>query len=69
MAIPLLETCDIAERDLTADALLTQRKLAAYIVARGAHYPFTVKDNQKTLAEDIRTYFEQRGEPDYAEPI
>jgi predicted transposase YbfD/YdcC len=69
MAIPLLDTCDIVGRDLTADALLTQRKLADYIVSHRAHYHLTVKDNQKTLAEDIRTYFAQPAEPDYAEPV
>ncbi len=69
MAILLLETCDMAGRDLTADALLTQRALADYLVSRHAHYHFTVKDNQKTLAADIRTHFARRGEPDDAEPI
>lgn len=68
MAIPLLEACTIAGRDITADALLTQHALADYLIARGAHYHFTVKDNQQTLARDIRRLFEQRGEPDYAEP-
>ena len=31
MAIPLLANCDIAGKDITADALLTQRALATYI--------------------------------------
>lgn len=69
MAIPLLEPCALAGRDVTADALLTQRALAAWLVARGAHYHFTVKDNQKTLAEDLRTQFQARGAPDYIEPV
>lgn len=68
MAIPLLAGCAIAGRDITGDAMLTQRSLARYIISRGAHYHFTVKDNQKTLAQDIRRYFAQRGEADYAEP-
>lgn len=67
MAIPLLEGCALAGRDVTADALLTQRKLATYLVARGAHYHFTVKANQPHLAEALATYFAQRGQPDYAE--
>ena len=67
MARPLLEGCAIAGRDLTADALLTQRKLAAYIVARGAHYHFTVKANQKHLAEALAEYFAHRATPDYSE--
>lgn len=69
MAVPLLETCAIAGRDITADALLTQRHLARYVVARGAHYHFTVKDNQKALAADLRTHFAQRRAPDYTEPV
>ena len=36
--IPLLETLpDIEGRTITADALLTQRALATYLVDRGAH--------------------------------
>ncbi|MDZ7752882.1 MAG: hypothetical protein U5S82_14785 [Gammaproteobacteria bacterium] len=68
MAIPLLAQCEIAGRDITADALLTQRALAAYIVERQAHYHFTVKGNQPTLANDIALHFERPGAPDFAEP-
>jgi hypothetical protein len=32
MAIPLLETCEIAGKDIPADALLTQRAIAKYVV-------------------------------------
>ena len=46
MAIPLLETCDIAGRDITGDALLTQHAIATYVVEQKAHYHFTVKGNQ-----------------------
>ncbi len=39
MAIPLLEGLDLKDKDITADALLTQRKLAEYLVLkRHAHY-------------------------------
>jgi len=38
MAIPVLAPIDIAGKTVTADALLTQRKLATYLVARDAHY-------------------------------
>ena len=34
MAIPLLDGCDIAGKDITGDALLTQRTLARYIVEK-----------------------------------
>ncbi len=53
--LPLLETLpDIAGRTVTADALLTQRTLASYLLGRGAHYLFAVKGNHKTLLSDIR---------------
>jgi predicted transposase YbfD/YdcC len=64
-AIPLLDAIDIKEKDITADALLTQRTIADYIVGRTAHYHFTVKGNQPTLLEDIKTFFKDRGEPDF----
>ena len=70
MFIPLLEGMDIAGKTITADALLTQRKLARYLVEqRAAHYLFTVKDNQPILLADIRLLFEDRGEPDFREPF
>ena len=67
MAIPLLERCDIAGKDVTGDALLTQRTLATTIVERQAHYHFTVKGNQATLHRDIALLFEQRGPADFVE--
>jgi predicted transposase YbfD/YdcC len=69
MDIPVLEPLEITGKTLTADTLLTQRKLASYVVERGAHYLFTVKDNQPTLAADIRLHFAERGEPDFREPL
>jgi predicted transposase YbfD/YdcC len=65
MAIPLLNGCDIAGRVVTADALLTQRPLASYLVGRQAHYSFTAKGNQPTLQSDIALFFEKRGDPDF----
>lgn len=66
MAIPLLEAIDIQGKDITADALLTQRKLADYLVEqRNAHYHFTVKGNQPRLLQDIALYFQDRQEPDF----
>jgi predicted transposase YbfD/YdcC len=65
MAIPLLEAMDIAGKTITGDALLTQRRLADYLVAgRQAHYHFTVKGNQPSLRADLMLYFEGRNEPD-----
>jgi predicted transposase YbfD/YdcC len=68
MAIPLLDAIDIEGKDISADALLTQRHLAAYVVEqRQAHYHFTVKGNQPTLLQDIALFFQERTEPDYVE--
>lgn len=65
-AIPLLEAIDLEGKDVTADALLTQRKLAEYLVTeRHAHYHFTVKGNQPTLYQDLVRYFEARQAPDF----
>jgi predicted transposase YbfD/YdcC len=67
-AIPLLEAIDIQGREITADALLTQRALARYLVEeRQAHYHFTVKKNQFGLLEDITFFFQDRQEPDFVE--
>ena len=53
---------------MTADALLTQRKIADYLVIRRqAHYHFTVKGNQRRLPDDITLLFQDRGQPDYTE--
>ena len=67
-AIPLLSAIDIAGKEITADALLTQRSFAAYLVEqRNAHYHFTVKNNQPGLFQDIALFFKDRHEPDYIE--
>jgi predicted transposase YbfD/YdcC len=58
-AIPLLESLDIQGKTITADALLTQRELADYIVKkRNAHYHFTAKGNQKKLLKEVSSFFE-----------
>ena len=68
--IPLLETLpDIEGRTITADALLTQRALATYLLDRGADYLFTVKGNQPTLLDDIRLTLDEciaQRAPDFA---
>jgi len=58
-AKPLLDTIVIEGKNITADALLTQRDFAHYVVEeRKAHYFLTVKGNQPTLKEDIEFYFD-----------
>ena len=68
--MPLLQTLpDIAGQTLTVDALLTQRKLARYLLEREAHYVFTAKGNQKLLLEDIALWFDTAAPrpPDFEE--
>jgi predicted transposase YbfD/YdcC len=66
MAIPLLDGLDLHDKDITADALLTQRKLADYLVKkRHAHYHFTVKANHATLLDDIAFWFRDRQDPHF----
>ena len=69
MAIPLLDNVsDLANKDITADALLTQRKIATYVVEeRQAHYHFSIKGNQPTLLSDVALYFADRKAPDFVE--
>ncbi len=68
MAIPLLEAIDIEGKDVTADALLTQRKLAEYLVQkRHAHYHFTVKGNQPGVLQDVALFFQDRQQPDFVQ--
>ena len=55
-------------RTISADALLTQRALADYLVReRQAHYHFTVKGNQPGVLQDLELFFQQRGQPDFVE--
>ncbi|RPJ11851.1 MAG: ISAs1 family transposase [Deltaproteobacteria bacterium] len=68
MAIPLLDTIDIEGKDVTTDALLTQRKIAEYLVTeRRAHYHFTVKGNQRGVLEDVALWFQDRKQPDFVQ--
>ena len=50
----LLDTLDITAAVITADALHCQRGTAEYIVDRGGHYIFTVKDNQRKLRTQLK---------------
>jgi predicted transposase YbfD/YdcC len=67
MAIPLLKTCVIEGKDITGDALLTQRAIATHVIQQRAHYHFTVKGNQPELERDIALLFESCGAPDFVE--
>ena len=68
MAIPLLETIPLEGKDVTADALLTQRKIAEYLVTkRHAHYHFSVKGNQPGILQDVALFFQDRQQPDFVQ--
>jgi predicted transposase YbfD/YdcC len=69
-AIPLLEAIEIEGKDVTVDALLTQRSFADYLVReRKAHYHFTVKGNQPGILQDLELYFRDRGTPHCVETM
>jgi len=66
---PLLDAIEIQGKTITADALLTQRDFARYLVEdRKADYHFTVKGNQPTLLDDVVCHFKNRKKPDFVEP-
>lgn len=53
----MLAPLPIAGRVVTADALHTQQETARFLVEqKDAHYLFTVKDNQKTLASNLKAF-------------
>ena len=58
-AIPeLLDLLDIEGATITIDAMGTQTEIINKIKDKKAHYVLKVKDNQKELKEDIKTYFD-----------
>ncbi len=58
-AIPLLlERLELKGALVTIDAMGCQTKIAATILDRGADYLLAVKDNQPTLHDDIKRYFD-----------
>jgi predicted transposase YbfD/YdcC len=70
MTIPLLQgsSLDLTDKDITGDALLTQRSIAQYVRSRLAHYHFTVKGNQPKLRADLELHFQSRSAtPDFEE--
>ena len=67
MFAAVLDAIEIAGKTITADALLTQRKCANYLVERQAHYHFTVKGNQPQLQEAIALLFQGRAAPDHVD--
>ena len=68
-AIPcLLQRLQLTGALVTIDAMGTQTKIAEAILARGADYLLALKDNQKSLADEVALYFdnpEQRATAPY----
>lgn len=60
-ATDLLAQLPLAGRVVTADALLTQRRVSAQIVAQGGDYLLPVKDNQPRLRADLADAFSPVG--------
>ena len=59
-AIPkLLELLEITGCIVTIDAMGTQTEIAKKITEKGADYILSLKENQKTLYEDVRLFFEE----------
>ena len=57
-AIPeLLGVLDLSGATVTIDAMGCQRDIAQAIVGGGGHYLLSVKDNQPTLHQDLKTTF------------
>lgn len=57
-AIPnALASIDITDAIVSIDAMGTQREIAELIVGKSGHYFFAVKNNQKSLYEDIECAF------------
>lgn len=56
-ALRLLERLDLKGKIVTGDAIFCQKSITAKIVEGGGDYVFPVKDNQKSLKDDIGTAF------------
>jgi hypothetical protein len=56
-ALKLLERLDLKGKVITGDAMFCQKSITAKIVERGGDYVLPIKDNQKTLRENVETAF------------
>ena len=55
----LLRELDLKGRVVSGDAMFTQREISVAVLAQGGNYLWFVKDNQKTLHEDIQRFFQE----------
>lgn len=59
-AIPeLIQSIDVKGATITIDAIGCQKEITKVIVANEANYVLMVKDNQRTLHDEIQNYFDQ----------
>jgi predicted transposase YbfD/YdcC len=60
-AIPkLLEMLELKEATVTIDAMGCQKDIAQKIIEKQGHYVFSLKGNQGTLQEEVRTFMDDR---------
>ncbi len=55
----ILKTMDLSGKVITCDALNTQKELTEIITKSNGEYVLPVKENQKSLKEDIELYFKE----------
>ena len=55
----LLQQLDLKGRIVSGDAMFTQREISVVVLAQGGDYLWFVKDNQRTLNEDVQRFFQE----------
>jgi predicted transposase YbfD/YdcC len=55
----LLQQLDLKGRVVSGDAMFTQREISVVVLAQGGDYLWFVKDNQRTLNEDVQRFFQE----------
>ena len=58
-ALKLLDRLDLKDKIVTGDAIFCQKSITTKIVERGGDYLFPIKDNQRTLRENVETAFKE----------
>jgi predicted transposase YbfD/YdcC len=54
----MLEILDVSGKTITADAMHCQKETCKKIIKRGGNYVFGLKENQKTLYEDVKLFID-----------
>ena len=58
-ALKLLDRLDLKDKIVTGVAIFCQKSITAKIVERGGDYRFAIKDNQRTLRENVEAAFNE----------